>query len=62
MSGQHFKETLEIVCKTTKSTKKHMGDLMGVTDMTICHWQRNGVPKRMSPYVMSVLRTELIGR
>lgn len=57
MTGQHFKELLETVCMTTGTTKTKISSLLGVTPWLIWYWQKNGVPKAIKPYVMSVLHS-----
>lgn len=62
MTGQHFKEILESVCMSTGCTKAEIAILIGILPNTISIWQRTGVSKTITPYVMSVLRAELMGR
>lgn len=61
MYGQHFKELINTVCKTTGIYKYEIASLIGVTTVTIHAWEREGVPTPRKPYVLSVLRQALFG-
>lgn len=60
MNGQHFKELIDTVCMTTGLYKYEVASLIGVSDVTIHTWERKGVPVRIKPYVISVLRQALL--
>jgi hypothetical protein len=60
MNAQHFKELINTVSKTTGCTKLKLSSLIGVSVMTISVWERKGVPVRIKPYVISVLRQALL--
>lgn len=59
MNSAHFKELINTISKTTERTKGSLSFLLGVTTVTIHYWERRGVPVRIKPYVMSVLRQAL---
>lgn len=59
MDAQHFKELINSVCKTVKLPKYKIASLIGVDVFTLNIWERKGVPVRIKPYVMSVLRKVL---
>ncbi|KOP82266.1 hypothetical protein ACFFHH_12595 [Cytobacillus solani] len=56
MNAQHFKELINTVCKTVNLPKYKIVDLIGVDHVTVNKWEREGLPVRIKPYVMSVLR------
>lgn len=60
MNGQHFKEMIDTVCKTTGLYKYEIVSLIGVTDVTISYWERHGLPITRKTYVISVLRQSLL--
>lgn len=59
MNGAHFRELISTVSKTTGRTKVNLALDIGVTVETVYSWQRKGVPVRIKPYVISVLRQAL---
>ncbi|MGN7403493.1 hypothetical protein ACTHO0_26970 [Cytobacillus praedii] len=62
MNAQHFKELINSVCKTTNLPKYKIANVMGVSMQIINIWERVGVPVRIKPYVMSVLRKVLFAK
>lgn len=56
MNGQHFKELVNTVCKTTGCTKKHVAFVIGVAPSRVNVWERQGVPVHIKPYVISMLK------
>lgn len=61
MTGQHFKELIETIVKTTGLNKKKLAEFVGVDPHTISSWQRNGVPLRSIHYVRKGLKEALLG-
>lgn len=59
MNGQHFRELINTVCKTSGLYKYELASLIGVDPRTIHSWESEGVPVRIKPYVISVLRKVL---
>lgn len=59
MNAQHFKELINSVCKTVNLPKYKNASLMGIAIQTINKWESVGVPVRIKPFVMSVLRKVL---
>lgn len=59
MNAQHFKELVNTICKTVDCKKYEIASLIGVDAVTVNKWERDGVPVRIKPYVMSVLRKVL---
>ncbi|USK56547.1 hypothetical protein LIS82_08785 [Cytobacillus solani] len=59
MNAQHFKELINTVCKTVDLPKYKIANVIGVSMQIINIWEREGVPVRKKPYVMSVLRKVL---
>jgi DNA-binding XRE family transcriptional regulator len=62
MNAQHFKELINSVCKTTNLPKYKVASFMGIAIQTINKWECEGVPVRIKPYVMSVLRKVLFAK
>lgn len=60
MNGSHFKELVNTVCLTAGYTKRKIAACLGVTTVTVNTWEREGVPVRVKPYVISVLRGVVI--
>jgi DNA-binding XRE family transcriptional regulator len=60
MNGAHFKELVNTVCLTAGYTKRKIAACLGVTTVTINNWEQKGVPVKVKPYVISVLRGVVI--
>lgn len=56
MNAQHFKELINSVCKTVNLPKYKIANVIGVSMQIINTWEREGVPVRIKPYLMSVLK------
>jgi hypothetical protein len=62
MTGQHFKEVLETICKSTNSSKSKVALVSGFNAHNFYDWQRKGVPAGKTPLVMVKLKDYLFRR
>ena len=59
MTGPHFKEVVEVVCKTTNLNKTTIADVLDISTTTLSYWQRFGVPGYKTALVMNRLKVFL---
>lgn len=56
LSSEHFNELLGTVMKTSGYSQKEIAERLGVHALTIQGWRKRGMPIRIKPYVVSVLK------
>jgi hypothetical protein len=59
MSGEHFKETLETVMLSTRSSKRQLADYLNCSTVALNLWCRNGLTVKRSMRIMKKLRVYL---
>lgn len=59
MTAEHFKEIVEIVCKTKGAYERELAEFIGTHSINLTKWKREGLPESKRVLVMSRIRSFL---